>query len=83
MIALAILIGIPALPIYSLEYKLSKCPVDTPLGSQFIWDGPDQWKVIIGKKKFLENPLNNESLAEEMGLLKLNVIESLHLFFVP
>ena len=56
--------------------EIKDCPEDfPPVGIKFIDVGEKQLKITITESKFLKDALNNESLAEHIALLKLDVVE--------
>ena len=56
--------------------EIKDCPEDfPPVGIKFIDVGEKQFKITITESKFLKDALNNESLAEHIALLKLDVVE--------
>ena len=57
------------------------CPEDFPaVGQKFIWTGENEFKLIITEQKFLRDALNNDSLAEYIATLKLDVVEDYQKF---
>ena len=55
--------------------EIKNCSEDfPPLGSKFTDIGKKQFKITITQSKFLDD-FNNESLAEHIELLKLDVVE--------
>ena len=59
-----------------LSEDIKNCSDDFPsVGKKLIFTGENEYKIIITKKKELTDALNNESLAEHIALLKLDVVE--------
>ena len=57
------------------------CPKDFPsIGTKFIVLDENQFKIRITDSKYLQDALNDESLAERIALLKLDVVESYQKF---
>ena len=64
-----------------LSEDMKNCAEDFPsVGKKLIATGENEFKIIITKKKKLTDALNNESLAEHIALLKLDVVEDYQKF---
>ena len=64
-----------------LSEDIKNCPEDFPsVGKKLVPTGENEVKIIITKKKKLKDALNNESLAEHIALLKLDVVEDYQKF---
>ena len=64
-----------------LSEDIKNCPEDFPsVGKKAIVTKEEGFKVIITKKKNLKDGLDNESLAEHIALLKLDLVEDYQKF---
>ena len=64
-----------------LSEDIKNCSEDFPsVGKKLIFTGENEYKIIITKKKELTDALNNESLAEHIALLKLDLVEDYQKF---
>ena len=64
-----------------LSEDIKNCSDDFPsVGKKLIFTGENEYKIIITKKKELTDALNNESLAEHIALLKLDMVEDYQKF---
>ena len=64
-----------------LAENKKNCPKDFPsIGTKFTFLDENQFKITITDSKYLQDALNDESLAEHIALLKLDVVESYQKF---
>ena len=64
-----------------LAENKKNCPKDFPsTGTKFTFLDENQFKITITDSKYLQDALNDESLAEHIALLKLDVVESFQKF---
>ena len=76
-----LLIGFFHLNNQLLAENKKNCPKDFPsIGTKFIVLDENQFKIRITDSKRLQDALNDESLAEHIALLKLDVVESYQKF---
>ena len=80
LIPFAIIAGVLGDVSKSSETKLSKCPSGIESGTSFWLDGPENWKLVIKKQKDISLMPNNSSLSEEIGVLKLKLLEEFRYF---